>query len=238
MISRPGHCGCGSGWELQKCSSWRLTLEIACARPNCAPPRRRGAWRRTWCSAFANRRTRGVLRSAKAPRNLSREYQLRPDTLRVSELPLDGSSRDHDGPCAEPPGRRDSRPVGRPRGGARARPVASGGPGESRRRRERGVAGRSLAAEGGRRRARTGGGGERSQVPLSRHDEPRDPHARQRHSRHGGPVAPGVVEPRECELRRNDPQLRRGADRAHRPEFSISPRSRRATSASSSRRSI
>ena len=51
------------------------------------------------------------------------------------------------------------------------------------------LARRGLAAQGGRGRARSRRGRERSQVPLSRHHEPRDPHAAQRHSRHGRPFA-------------------------------------------------
>ena len=101
--------------------------------------------------------------------NINSDLKLWPS--RICEA-LDEHRRDLCDGWAEPGGRRDDRPVGRPGGGARARPVASGRARERRRRRERGVARRGLAAQGSRSRARARRGGERGQVALSRHDEP------------------------------------------------------------------
>ena len=98
---------------------------------------------------------------------------------------------------------------------ARAR-RSSGSARGADRRRERRAARRALAAQGSGERARPGGGGERGQIALSDHDEPRNPHPDQRHSRHGRPVAGGFARSGKRKLRRGDPQLGKRADRADR----------------------
>ncbi len=84
--------------------------------------------------------------------------------------------------------------------------------------RRREPARRSLAPEGSGGGARARRGGERGQIALPGDDEPRNPHAAQRHPRHGRPAARRRARSRARQLRRGDPRLRRRARQSHRPD--------------------
>ena len=79
---------------------------------------------------------------------------------------------------------------------------------------ERSAARRGLAPEGGRRRARSRGGRERSQVALPGDDEPRDPHAAAAAYSAWPTCCATRGWTRRRELRRGDPRFRRRAGRA------------------------
>ena len=97
---------------------------------------------------------------------------------------------------------------------------------------------RSLAAEGGGGGARSRRGGERSQIAVPGDDEPRNPHAAQRHPRHGRPACatPSSIPSTRATSRRSAAPAPRSPISS--TKFSISPRSRRAGSNWSTRRSI
>ena len=98
---------------------------------------------------------------------------------------------------------------------------------ERRPRRHRPRRGRARA----RRRARPGGGGQPRQVALPRHGQPRDPHAAQRHARHGRPAARHAAHARADDLCQGGEDLRRDAAVADRGDSRfLQDRSRQARS--------